>query len=29
MRNMMKRLSKVLDDKIHKYYGLMGVKHKF
>ncbi len=28
MRNIMKKLSKVLDDKIHKYYGLMGLKHK-
>jgi hypothetical protein len=24
----MKKLSKILDDKIHKYYGLMGLKHK-
>jgi hypothetical protein len=28
MRDMMKKLSRILDDKIHKYYGLMGLKHK-
>lgn len=27
MRNMMKKLSGVLDEKMHKYYGLMGEKH--
>jgi len=27
MRQMMKEVSKKLDEKIHKYYGLMGQKH--
>lgn len=25
---MMKNVSKILDEKIHKYYGLMGLKHQ-